>query len=381
MTTIIRSRQTFFLILLFSLFQPGVGKLMAANVDGYSPQAELLQQQINRYTDMQKSGGWKKITLNKKQYLKGESGLVIKQVKQRLVASGDYNNKDTSQVFTSDLETAIRKVQYQYGFKETGVIDALLISALNVPVEARIRQLQINQERARTMPASTESRRIIVNIPEYKLHVYEGGTHIFDMNVVVGTEKNRTAIFNDELTHIVFSPYWNVPASIVQNEILPSIRKKRNYLSANGYEKTGTENGLPKIRQKPGKGNSLGLVKFLFPNEHDIYFHDTPAKTLFSHRIRAYSHGCVRLEDPARLAEYLLQNNPSWTPAKINDAMHAGQEQWVKLEAAVPVSITYFTAWVDHKGVLHFRDDVYEMDKGLPIAAASGKDDFTAKNK
>jgi L,D-transpeptidase YcbB len=210
---------------------------------------------------------------------------------------------------------------------------------------------------------------LVVNIPEYKLHVYENGNHVFDMNVVVGSEKNQTAIFNDELTHIVFSPYWNVPQSIVQNEILPAMRRNRRYLSANGYERVGTENGLPKIRQKPGKGNSLGLVKFLFPNEHDIYFHDSPAKSLFTHRIRAYSHGCVRLAEPAKLAAYLLKDDPQWSPDKIEAAMNAGKEEWVKLSATVPVSIIYLTAWVDHEGVLNFRDDVYEKDNTNAVAS------------
>ncbi|HEX8313421.1 MAG TPA: L,D-transpeptidase family protein [Flavisolibacter sp.] len=121
-------------------------------------------------------------------------------------------------------------------------------------------------------------------------------------------------LFGKKGFFLVFSPYWNVPASIVENEILPAVRRNRRYLSANGYERTGTENGLPKICQKPGKNNSLSLVKFLFPNEHDIYFHDSPEKTLFTHRVRAYSHGCVRLAEPAKLAAYLLQNNPEWTP-------------------------------------------------------------------
>ncbi|HEY0040240.1 MAG TPA: L,D-transpeptidase family protein, partial [Flavisolibacter sp.] len=163
------------------------------------------------------------------------------------------------------------------------------------------------------------------------------------------------------------------PQSIVQNEILPAMRRNRRYLANNGYEQTGTENGLPVIRQKPGSNNSLGLVKFLFPNDHAIYFHDTPAKTMFNNRIRAYSHGCVRLAEPAKLAEYLLANEPSWTPTKISDAMNSGKEQWVKLSAPVPVSIIYLTAWVDNEGVLNFRDDVYEMDKGLPVAGVGSR--------
>ena len=183
------------------------------------------------------------------------------------------------------------------------------------------------------------------------------------MAIVVGSVSNKTVIFDDELTHVVFSPYWNVPQSIVRNEILPKMRSSSTYLRRNGYEKTGTENGLPVIRQKPGPGNSLGLVKFVFPNNHNIYFHDTPQKSLFEFPKRTFSHGCIRLEEPAKLAEYLLRNDPDWNATKIRSAMNAGQEQWVKLDVPVAVSLTYYTAWVDNEGVLNFRQDVYGLDK------------------
>jgi murein L,D-transpeptidase YcbB/YkuD len=141
------------------------------------------------------------------------------------------------------------------------------------------------------------------------------------------------------------------------------MRRNRDYLWRNNYVQTGTENGLPVIRQLPGPKNALGQVKFLFPNNHNIYFHDSPAKSLFELRKRAFSHGCIRLAEPAKLAEYLLRDNPEWTPAKIATAMDAGKEQWVNLAAPVPIAITYFTAWVDNDGTLHFREDIYGHDK------------------
>lgn len=176
------------------------------------------------------------------------------------------------------------------------------------------------------------------------MHVYEGAKHVFEMPIVVGTESNKTVVFNDEMKQIVFSPYWNVPPSIVQNEILPAMRKHRNYLRQNGYEHIGNEGGLPVIRQKPGHKNSLGLVKFVFPNSHAIYFHDTPAKSLFQVRKRTFSHGCIRL------AKYLLRNSPEWTATKIEQAMNSGKEQTVSLQQPAAVAITYFTAWVDEEG-------------------------------
>jgi len=187
----------------------------------------------------------------------------------------------------------------------------------------------------------------------------------FDMNVVVGKEGHNTMMFSGDLNQIVFSPYWNVPPSIVKKEILPKLASNPGYLESQEMEQVGTEGGLPKIRQRPGDKNSLGRVKFLFPNSFNIYFHDTPAKTLFDKDKRAFSHGCIRLSDPEKMANYLLRNNPEWTPEKINDAMYSGNEQFVRLKKAVPVIITYYTAWVDESGRLNFRDDIYTHDKSL----------------
>ena len=325
--------------------------------------AELLQQHLERYYTIEKNGGWKPIKMTKKFYQKDESGPAVQQIKARLRASGDYTSSDDSPLFTTELAQAVKKAQRRFGFKENGVVDAALARELNRPVQYRIAQLLLNMERLRALPAPGEGTRLVANIPEFKLHVYEGDRHVFDMNIVVGTEANQTVTFNDEMKQIVFSPYWNVPPSIVKNEILPAMRRSSDYLWRNGYVRTGTENGLPVIRQLPGSKNALGKVKFLFPNSHNIYFHDTPAKSLFEVRRRTFSHGCIRLAEPARLAEYLLRDVPGWTPDKIARAMNAGKEQAVSLPSAVPVSITYFTAWVDGQGQLHFREDIYGHDK------------------
>jgi murein L,D-transpeptidase YcbB/YkuD len=185
------------------------------------------------------------------------------------------------------------------------------------------------------------------------------------MDIVVGKEANRTVIFSDELKYVVFSPYWNIPRSIVRNEIVPAMNRSSSYLSRNNMEITGNSNGLPVIRQKPGKGNALGKVKFIFPNQYNIYFHDTPAKTLFSRQKRAFSHGCIRLEQPFELAKYLLRNDNEWTDNKIQTAMNQSSEKWVELEKPVPVFIVYFTSWVDQEGLLHFREDIYGHDKRM----------------
>ena len=215
------------------------------------------------------------------------------------------------------------------------------------------------------MPQKPTGNLIVVNIPEFMLHVYDGKEKLFDMRVVVGQVGHNTMMFNGDLNQVVFSPYWNVPPSIVRKEILPAMEKNPNYLETKNMEITGNEDGLPEIRQKPGPDNALGRVKFLFPNSFNIYFHDTPEKSLFAKDKRAYSHGCIRVKEPEKLANYVLRNQPEWTPEKINEAMNSGEEKFVKIKDPVPVFITYYTAWVDEQGKLNFRDDIYRHDGSL----------------
>ena len=336
-------------------------------------QTKLLQSQLNRYYEIARTGGWGKIILGKKYYMRGESSETVRQVKKRLQATGDYDEKDNTPLFTDELADAIRKVRKRLGLPVIGSIDAPLVKALNVPVQKRIAQLQSNIQRLESLKINSKGTQLVANIPEYKLHVYENGNEVMNMDIVVGKSSTKTVAFYDQMSHIVFSPYWNVPSSIVRNEILPAMRSNKNYLRNNGYEIVGREGGLPSIRQKPAAGNSLGRVKFLFPNSHNIYFHDTPAKSLFKMDKRAFSHGCVRLSEPEELANYLLRNDPSWNAGKINKAMHSTKEQWVKLSQPVPVAIVYFTAWVDEDGQLNFRDDIYGRDKKTPDMNALAK--------
>lgn len=324
-----------------------------------------LKDQLSKYYNIAKSGGWPQITTTKKTLKKGASDPAIVMIKKRLAITGELPGKDSSQVFDDTLLNAVKIYQTRMGYTPDGVITAQLIKDMNVPAVERLKQILINMGRMRWMPTEPSGRLIMVNIPEFVLHVYENKKKAWDMNVVVGKEGHNTTMFTGDLNQIVFSPYWNVPPSIVKNEILPKMESNPDYLSSQHMEETGTEDGLPKIRQVPGPWNSLGRVKFLFPNSFNIYFHDTPAKSLFEKDKRAYSHGCIRLEQPEKMAEYLLQNQPEWTPEKIEAAMNSGDEQYVKLKNPVPVIITYYTAWVDDNGQLNFRDDIYDHDKSL----------------
>ena len=286
-------------------------------------------------------------------------------IKRRLLLLGDLKLADTSASFDSTLLIAVTSFQKRMGLSIDGAIGNKMVAELNIPISKRIRQLLVNMERVRWMPAEKDSNYILVNIPEYKMHVYDSGYQVFDMNVIVGTNANSTVIFTGKLKHIVFSPYWNLPESIVKKEVMVGMRKNANYLIKNNMEITGYNGKTPIIRQKPGPKNSLGLVKFLFPNSYSIYFHDTPNRELFSLSKRSFSHGCIRLGEPKKFAEYLLRFDPSWNSKSIDSAMHLSTEKWVAIKKPVPVFIGYFTAWVDKDGQLNFRKDIYGHDEKM----------------
>jgi len=322
-----------------------------------------LQQQLFRYNDIEKNGGWGAITTTTTLKPGSKNNLII-AVKKRLQSTGLYSAVDTSDFYDNELLIAVKKAETSFGLKADGVVDKDLIKQLNIPVAERIRQMLINLERMKWMP-ELSSNYLFANIPEYRLHVMENGKKVLAMNIVVGKAANSTVIFSDELKYVVFSPYWNVPRSIVRNEIYPAMRRSSSYLRRNNMEVTGYSNGLPIVRQKPGNSNALGHVKFIFPNSYNIYFHDTPSRDLFNRQQRAFSHGCIRLQQPFDLAVYLLRNQPEWTDEKIKAAMNNSKEKWVTLGKTVPVFITYFTSWVDEEGLLHFTDDIYGHDKKL----------------
>ena len=324
-----------------------------------------LKIELQKYFDIAQKGGWPTLPDSAKKYKKGTSSPLISLLKKRLQITGEMPPGDSSQVFSDTLERAVMLVQQRFGYKPDGVITSTILKDLNVPVEKRLQQLLINLNRMRWMPNEPEGKLIIVNIPEFVLHCFEGKTKIFDMDVVVGKNGHNTMMFTGKLSQVVFSPYWNVPPSIVKKEILPKLETNPNYLEEEDMEITGDEGGLPVIRQVPGEKNSLGKVKFLFPNSFDIYFHDTPAKSLFDKDKRAYSHGCIRLSEPVKMAQYLLKDNSEWTPEKIDDAMNSGQEKFVQIKAPIPVFITYYTAWVDENNQLNFRDDIYGRDADI----------------
>jgi len=230
------------------------------------------------------------------------------------------------------------------------------------PVNDTIRRIIVNMERCRWIPPefARSEEYVVVNIPAFMLTFVRNGKIALRSPVVVGKTVTKTVIFSGMMSQVVFNPYWNVPQSIINKEIKPGMVKDPDYLAKHNME---WNNG--QVRQKPGKNNSLGLVKFLFPNSNDIYIHDTPAKSLFGRESRAFSHGCIRVGKPRELAIEALKEDPEWTPEKIDRAMRSGQETPVTLKKKIPVHIGYFTAWIDDAGTLRFFDDIYGCDDRL----------------
>jgi len=321
-----------------------------------------LKNSLQLYYKAAKNGGWDSLALTAG-LRKGVQSPAVTALKKRLAATNDYPSTDTSNVYNDSLEMAIRTVQQQYGFTPTGQLSDSLIQELNVPAQERVKQILVNMNRAVWMPRQTDSTRITVNIPSLQLYVYSDSGKVMEMPVIVGKEGTGTMAFSDEISKIVFNPYWNIPQSIVQNEIKPAMKNDPNYLKKKNMEIVRQNDSLPEIRQLPGKDNALGRVKFLFPNSFDIYLHDTPNKDLFALQNRALSHGCIRVAKPDSLASFILRGQSEWTPDKIAAAMNSDKEQTVEVKNPVPVSITYYTAFADERGRMQFRKDVYGYDK------------------
>lgn len=247
-------------------------------------------------------------------------------------------------------------------------------------VRVQLRLVELNMERWRWMPRSLGDRYLVVNIPEYRLRVVELGRPILDMKVVVGKEASKTPVFSDELTSVVINPDWSVPAGIVADELAPAMQKDPAHLArqnmrvfVDGSEVDATsidwgdseEVARVSVRQDPGEGNALGRIKFMFPNRFDVYLHGTPAGRLFAREERGFSHGCVRVEDPLRLASVLLKGVPGGSAREIEEQIASGKTKTIGLPEPLPVHLVYFTAFVDEQGRLGLRDDIYGIDADL----------------
>lgn len=322
-----------------------------------------LREVLQKYRDIEKKGGWKTIAIDAKSKFKpGDSSATIAQVRERLAITGDIGTDSKSAVYDDALEQAVLKYKARTGSKPDKTITKKFVDELNIPVTERIKTIMVNMERCRWTSNGISKLKefVVINIPAYRMSYYREGQAPFISDVVVGKDVNKTVVFSGMMKYIVFSPYWNVPKSIVKKEIEPGLAKNSNYLEEHNMERNGDQ-----IRQKPGPKNSLGLVKFLFPNSNNIYLHDSPAKALFNEESRAFSHGCIRVAKARELAYTILKDDKAWPKAKIDAAMDGGAEKWVTLKTKIPVFIGYFTAWVDNDGTVHFYDDIYKRDDRL----------------
>ena len=345
-------------------------KRLSANEPVYR-QYELLRGFLKKYRALDARDPWLPVE-NNALIKPGDTAASLIKIKIRLFRLNDFHGDTLNHTYDNELVASVKQFQNRNGLQANGQLDKGTITAMNVSLKIRIKQILVNMERCRWLPVSLNSDYLAVNIPEFQLHVYHADSLLWSCNVVVGQSVHQTTVFYGEIRYVVFSPYWNVPQSIVLKEIIPGIKKDPDYIQKHDMEITGYQGKTPIVRQKPGPMNSLGLVKFLFPNSYDIYLHDTPMKSLFGETSRAFSHGCIRVVEPVKLANFLLKNNDKWNPEKVDQAMHSGKERYVTLKQKVPVFIAYFTAFTDRNGLLNFRKDIYNLDDHLASMLISG---------
>jgi murein L,D-transpeptidase YcbB/YkuD len=324
----------------------------------------------------------------------GQPYPALPQLARMLRRVGDLapGAKTDDKIYDETLAAAVRNFQKRHGLEPDGIISDRTFRALNVPLSYRVRQIEWALERWRWAPMEFETPPIIVNIPEFILRAWdEHGKTAVAMRVVVGQAySHQTPVFADQMKYVVFRPYWYVTPNIQRAEIVPKVTRNRSYLASNGYEiVSSNDQSLGSsvddamlarlrtldvgVRQKPGPANSLGLIKFIFPNENNIYFHSTPARELFSRTRRDFSHGCIRLQDPLSLAAWVLRDQPQWPVDRIRTAMESGQNDiHVKLSKPIPIMIVYATAVTQDDGEIHFYEDIYGHDATLENALAAG---------
>ena len=355
------------------------GNRVAESLAGLTPahaQYTRLRDALQEYRGIAQRGGWPQLPATLK--LKpGQHDAAVPLLARRLTVSRDFTASIAAgeTTYGPELQEAVKRFQRRHGLTDDGVVAPATIAQMNVPVERRIDQITLNLERWRWLPRDLGERYVLVNIPEYRLEVWDHAQVPVSMRVVVGKKDTPTPIFNDDMTYLVFAPYWNVPPDIAAKETIPSVLKDPAFLDRTNMEvvdRAGnaidpssidlSKAGDYRFRQRPGGGNSLGFVKFMFPNQFNVYLHDTPADSLFARAARSFSHGCVRLEQPEALAAYVLRDQPEWTTERIQEAMHGGQEKSVKLTAPLPVYLGYWTARTSADGILQFRDDLYDID-------------------
>jgi len=345
-----------------------------------------LESALAQHRDFQRRGGWPSVP-DGPPMRKGDSGGRIGILRDRLLISGDLEEVDEQHpdLLDDEMDLAVRRFQERHGRAVDGIVGPNTLADLNVSVEHRVRQIELNLERWRQLPRDLGERFIMVNTASFQLEFVENDQRLMKMRVVAGRRSRSTPEVSSELTYLVLNPYWHIPHGIAKRDILPKIQEDPDYLARQSilvfenWESDApkldaqsvewsevTERSFAfKLRQEPGPGNALGRIKFAFPNPFSVYLHGTPAQSLFRKAQRDFSSGCVRIEKPIELASLLLKGEPGWTRKRIVNTVRSGKTQVVRLSKRIPVHLSYWTAWVDETGTTHFRDDIYGRDRSL----------------
>jgi L,D-transpeptidase YcbB len=381
--------------------EAGSVKDALARVDPPFPGYERALAALQEYRKLAKEEVQDALPQVQKPVEQGKNYEAVAKLVQRLQFLGDLPTTVAvptgSPSYSGEVVDGVKRFQARHGLDAAGKLGPQTITELNQPMSKRVEQLQLMLERWRWVPHEFPEPPIVVNIPEFVLRaVDQPGKPALMMPVVVGRAmRTQTPVMEEDMKYVVFWPYWNVPPSILRNEIVPKIAKDRDYLAKNGYEVAtyggqvvtdGTvsdevlaqlRGGKLMVRQKPGPKNALGLIKFIFPNDNNVYLHSTPSQAAFSQTRRDFSHGCIRVEDPKALAVWVLRNNPGWTKEKVEEAFKAQKEQQVNLTRTIPVLIVYGTAVLKEDGRAYFFDDIYGFDKELAKLSANA---YSSKN-
>ena len=346
-----------------------------------------LKEKLYLYRDSGKIESWPKIDSGEVLGLKAQ-GKRVEQLIKNLLSRNYLNSSqlESDDYFSKTVKKAVVRFQINNGLNADGIVGQKTLRALNLSREYRIKQLIINMERWRWLPENLGQRYIYVNIADYNLKLFVKNQLKMEMKTIVGREQRSTPVFSDTIDYIVLNPYWYVPKSIAVKDILPRIKKDQNYLKENNFslfQYTGNnkleeinpaevkwnqitkENFNYLIRQNPGDTNSLGRVKFMFPNKFSVYLHDTPGKYLFSKNQRSFSSGCIRIEKPVDLAEYLLSDQEKWDRERLKKEMQKNREKIIYLNKPIKIYLQYNTAWINQFGNLNFREDIYNRDQKI----------------
>jgi murein L,D-transpeptidase YcbB/YkuD len=311
-----------------------------------------LRSALAAYRVVERGGGWPLVSAGRSLRL-GDDDPRVAELRARLGASPGTR-------FDDELDTLVRHFQSHHGIAADGVAGPETLRELNVSAADRVRQIAANMERWRWMPDDLGDAYVIVNIAAFRLDVIERGQSVLAMKTIVGRRYTRTPFFAARILDVQINPWWNVPDSIAMSELWPKQKRDPTYLARNQMIVVDG-----RIRQRPGPWNALGRLKFNLPNPYDVYLHDTPSRSLFARPVRAFSHGCIRLEHPRDLAAYLLRDQPQWTASAIQEAIDSGRERRVPLTSPMPVYVLYWTAWIGDDGHMEFHRDHYARDTAL----------------